>query len=222
MDCYKVLRPNLTDCYSGTKDFGGVGVTTTEATYDGRKECGRGLHACFKPHECNNYRNHIWPVRLFSATVPDEAHVAFNGKLKAGSMTLVEELPLPQLFEFNGEKLVAYLNRIMAIQWWKPQEQARARVTDLCVQHMQRVARFGLGDVCPVRIVTGSRVAAWASARASAWDSAREAEYLVVSDLVDWPSPWEPLVSILELGYEPMGVFGGEFWVWEPEVAAHA
>ena len=84
--------------------------------------------------------------------------------------------------------------------------------------------------------------AAWSAARDAAWSAARDAagsaarsaardaagdaarsaawaaEYRTVADLVDWPSPWEPLVDMWRLGCWPVGVVRGEFVVFVPPV----
>ena len=59
------------------------------------------------------------------------------------------------------------------------------------------------------------RDAAWDAV----WDAARDAEHTLVADLLDWPSPWEPLLEIWELGYWPVCLQkDGKFLVFKPKI----
>jgi hypothetical protein len=48
------------------------------------------------------------------------------------------------------------------------------------------------------------------------WLVITAASYRLVSDLVDWPSPWEPLLAVWRLGCLPCGVVDGKFSVVVP------
>ena len=151
-------------------------------------------------------------------------------------------------YGLNNAAVEAFLLGLNYLSWMHPTHQVtESELQPLVDAHLERLTRFDptVGPV-PVRIMTtltdarsttrdAAWNAAWAAAgnaaRAAAWDAAGnaawaaawaaafEARYLMVADLLDWPSPWEPLLDIWRLGCWPIGVVSGEFVVFVPDVA---
>jgi len=114
----------------------------------------------------------------------------------------------------RNEQVNAKLQQISNIKWFKPQQENRVKVAALVQEHLKRLHRFGSVDSAAV-VFTNDLDAARAAAR----DAARDAAYTSVADLLDWPSPWEPLLEIYELGYWPVCLQNnGKFLVYEPKI----
>ena len=230
---YKVVRSDMTSCHDPEFKYV-LGQPATDPNYDGKSSCGNGLHACYTPEATLQYRNGVWPVRLFEAIAGTDCVEVDADKCKSRELTLVEELPVGIAFGPAGARVAEKLDQISRIQWLKPKTENRAKVAALVQEHLKRLSKFGGPDSAAVvfaKDAAAARDAAWAAAWAAAWDAAWaaardaawaaawDAEYSLVSDLVDWPSPWEPLIEIYELGYWPVCLKkDGKFLVYEPEI----
>jgi hypothetical protein len=213
---FKITRMDGTDCYSGRLQYE-VGKPTTDPQYDGKPRIGNGIHACYKPEQCMEYRNGQWPVRLFEVGFDEHVEVQHD-KVKGRTVTPIRELKLAEVFGPNGEKVMAQIDRISKIRWLKPEKENRTKVAALIQEHCRHLKKFGCPQDVAVKF-TDDWDAAWAAARAAAWAAAWAAAHIIVEDKVDFGNPWAPLVEICELGYLPICMTkDGHFLAYEPKM----
>ena len=232
---FKLVRADGTDCRSGTVKYA-VGETTTLPDPDRRSSdpCGRGLHFCHRAEDTMQFRASQWPVRLLAVS-SDDVIARDETKVRCGSVHVEREEPLALCFGPQGGRVVELLNDLASIGWLRPPSTVTAeQLQPLVDEHLSRLTRFRASvRPLPVRVVTtwdaagdAARAAARDAARDAAWDAARaaawDATHRVVADLVDWPSPWEPLLGVWRLGCWPIGVVRGEFVVFVPGATTDA
>ena len=144
---YKATRPDGTDFYTGTVDYGAALASgdTIRLDSDETEFPGPGwLHLATVPTECDGM---TWPCRLFEVEPVGEFHRGEGHPYKIGcrEVRVLRELPAHEAFGPQGEQVAALIER--------------AR----CLTAAEIKRLHAAGD------------AAWDAARAAAWDAARAA-----------------------------------------------
>ena len=144
---FKATRPDRTDFYTGTVDYGAALASgdTIRLDSDETEFPGPGwLHLATVPTECDGM---TWPCRLFEVEPVGEFHRGEGHPYKIGcrEVRVLRELPAHEAFGPQGEQVAALIER--------------AR----CLTAAEIKRLHAAGD------------AAWDAARAAAWDAARAA-----------------------------------------------
>ena len=144
---YKATRPDGTDFYTGTVDYGAALASgdTIRLDSDETEFPGPGwLHLATVPTECDGM---TWPCRLFEVEPVGDVHHDEDHPHKIGcrEVRVLRELPAHEAFGPQGEQVAALIER--------------AR----CLTAAEIKRLHAAGD------------AAWDAARAAAWDAARAA-----------------------------------------------
>ena len=171
MTCYKATRPDGTDFWTGTIDYGAALVSGEiirhPAARKVRDEPSTYLSVSIAPADCTGFS---WPCRLFRVEPVGRVMGAGKMPLQASpnkracsALRVVEELPAWQALGPNGEAVAAFIERVRGAT---PDEIKRLVA-----------ARAAAWDA--------ARDAAWAAARDAAWDAARDAAWaILVRDLI--------------------------------------
>jgi hypothetical protein len=232
---FKITRMDGTDCYSGRLQYE-VGKPTTDPQYDGKPRIGNGIHACYKPEQCMEYRNGQWPVRLFEVGFDEHVEVQHD-KVKGRTVTPIRELKLAEVFGPNGEKVMAQIDRISKIRWLKPEKENRTKVAALIQEHCRHLKKFGCPQDVAVKFTddwdaardaaraaawaaawAAARDAAWAAARDAAWAAARDAAWAAARDAAwaaAWAAAWDAAWDAAHIIVEDKVDFGNP---WAPLV----
>jgi hypothetical protein len=165
---YKATRPDGTDFYTGTVDYGAALASgdTIRLDSDETEFPGPGwLHLATVPTECDGM---TWPCRLFEVEPVGEFHRGEGHPHKIGcrEVRVLRELPAHEAFGPQGEQVAALIERARCLTaaeikrlhaaWYAARAAARA------------AARYAAWD------------AARAAARYAAWDAAWDARRGVV------------------------------------------
>ena len=157
---YKATRPDGTDFYTGTVDYGAALASgdTIRLDSDETEFPGPGwLHLATVPTECDGM---TWPCRLFEVEPVGEFHRGEGHPHKIGcrEVRVLRELPAHEAFGPQGEQVAALIERARCLTaaeikrlhaaWYAARAAARA------------AARYAAWD------------AARAAARYTAWDAA--------------------------------------------------
>ena len=160
---YKATRPDGTDFYTGTVDYGAALASgdTIRLDSDETEFPGPGwLHLATVPTECDGM---TWPCRLFEVEPVGEFHRGEGHPHKIGcrEVRVLRELPAHEAFGPQGEQVAALIERARCLTaaeikrlhaaWYAARAAARA------------AARYAAWD------------AAWDAARDAAWDAAWDA-----------------------------------------------
>jgi len=170
---YKATRPDGTDYYTGTVDYGAALASgdTIRLDSDETEFPGPGwLHLATVPTECDGM---TWPCRLFEVEPVGDVHHDEDHPHKIGcrEVRVLRELPAHEAFGPQGEQVAALIERARCLTaaeikrlhaaWDAARGAARGAAWD--------AARGAAWD------------AAWAAAGDAAWEAARA---LVVADLI--------------------------------------
>ena len=156
---YKATRPDGTDFYTGTVDYGAALASgdTIRLDSDETEFPGPGwLHLATVPTECDGM---TWPCRLFEVEPVGDVHHDEDHPHKIGcrEVRVLRELPAHEAFGPQGEQVAALIER--------------AR----CLTAAEIKRLHAAGDAA----WDAARAAAWYAARAAAryaaWDAARAA-----------------------------------------------
>jgi hypothetical protein len=159
MRCYKAVRPDGTDFYSGTVHYV-VGETVTHPTSTEMvpNDASTYLSVSTEPADCTGFQ---WPCRLFAVEPVGDVLTGMEYPYKVACLSLrvIEELPAWQAFGPNGQAVAAHIDRVAHLTKDEVRRLAAARAA--------------------------ARAAALAAALAAARDAARNAARAVLSrDLI--------------------------------------
>ena len=166
---YKATRPDGTDFYTGTVDYGAALASgdTIRLDSDETEFPGPGwLHLATVPTECDGM---TWPCRLFEVEPVGEFHRGEGHPYKIGcrEVRVLRELPAHEAFGPQGEQVAALIERARCL--------TAAEIKRL---HAARDAAWYAARAA-------ARYAAWDAARAAAGYAAGDAAWsLVARDLI--------------------------------------
>lgn len=115
------------------------------------------------------------------------------------------------------EKLDEYIERIKAIQWFKPSKNLKKAE----VERVVAVALKGFGVTAEVEYRSLSTPSSWDAAWGAAWDAAWGACEIIVSDLDTYTGKYPNgsfvnLIPLWEAGLYPIGIVEGKFLIYVP------
>ena len=188
---YKATRPDGTDFYTGTVDYGAALASgdTIRLDSDETEFPGPGwLHLATVPTECDGM---TWPCRLFEVEPVGDVH---HGTYKIGcrEVRVLRELPAHEAFGPQGEQVAALIERARCLTaaeikrlhaaWYAARaaarDAARDAAWDAAWYAARNAARNAAGD------------AAWDATWDAAWYAARDAAGYAARDAA-WDAAWD-------------------------------
>ena len=199
---YKATRPDGTDFYTGTVDYGAALASgdTIRLDSDETEFPGPGwLHLATVPTECDGM---TWPCRLFEVEPVGEFHRGEGHPHKIGcrEVRVLRELPAHEAFGPQGEQVAALIERARCLTaaeikrlhaaWYAARAAARAAARYAAWDAARAAARYTAWD------------AAWDAAGYAAGDAAGYAAWsLVARDLISTDAydtltrPWGEVIG---------------------------
>ncbi len=199
---YKATRPDGTDFYTGTVDYGAALASgdTIRLDSDETEFPGPGwLHLATVPTECDGM---TWPCRLFEVEPVGDVHHDEDHPHKIGcrEVRVLRELPAHEAFGPQGEQVAALIERARCLTaaeikrlhaaWYAARAAARA------------AARYAAWDAARAAARYTARNAAWDAAGYAAGDAAGYAAWsLVARDLISTDAydtltrPWGEVIG---------------------------
>ena len=215
---YKATRPDGTDFYTGTIDYGAALASgdTIRLDSDETEFPGPGwLHLATVPTECDGM---TWPCRLFEVEPVGEFHRGEGHPYKIGcrEVRVLRELPAHEAFGPQGEQVAALIERARCLTaaeikrlhaaWYAARDAAgyaawypaRDAAWDAAWNAARNAARDAARDAAGYAARNAARNAAWDAA----WDAARNAAgSLVARDLISTDAydtltrPWGEVIG---------------------------
>ncbi len=186
---FKATRPDGTDFYTGTVDYGAALASgdTIRLDSDETEFPGPGwLHLATVPTECDGM---TWPCRLFEVEPVGEFHRGEGHPYKIGcrEVRVLRELPAHEAFGPQGEQVAALIERARCLTaaeikrlhaaWYAARAAARYAAWDAAWY----AAGYAAGYAARGAAWGAARDAARGAARDAAWDAAWS---LVARDLI--------------------------------------
>jgi hypothetical protein len=188
---YKATRPDGTDFYTGTVDYGAALASgdTIRLDSDETEFPGPGwLHLATVPTECVGM---TWPCRLFEVEPVGEFHRGeghFPHKIGCREVRVLRELPAHEAFGPQGEQVAALIERARCLTaaeikrlhaaWYAARAAARAAARYAAWDAARAAARYTAWDAA----WDAAWYAARAAARAAAGDAAGDAAWYAAGD----------------------------------------
>ena len=175
---FKATRPDGTDFYTGTVDYGAALASgdTIRLDSDETEFPGPGwLHLATVPTECDGM---TWPCRLFEVEPVGEFHHDEDHPHKVGcrEVRVLRELPAHEAFGPQGEQVAALIERARCLT---AAEIKRLHAARNAAWYPARNAAWDAAR-------NAARAAARAAARYTAWDAARAAARYTA-----WDAAWD-------------------------------
>ena len=207
---YKATRPDGTDFYTGTVDYGAALASgdTIRLDSDETEFPGPGwLHLATVPTECDGM---TWPCRLFEVEPVGEFHRGEGHPYKIGcrEVRVLRELPAHEAFGPQGEQVAALIERARCLTaaeikrlhaaWDAARAAARAAARYAAWDAAWYAAGYAAGYAARGAAWGAARDAARGAARDAAWDAAWSlvARDLISTDAYDTLTrPWGEVIS---------------------------
>ena len=198
---YKATRPDGTDFYTGTIDYGAALASgdTIRLDSDETEFPGPGwLHLATVPTACDGM---TWPCRLFEVEPVGDVHHDEDHPHKIGcrEVRVLRELPAHEAFGPQGEQVAALIERARCLTaaeikrlhaaWYAARDAARNAARDAAWYAARDAARnaagYAAGAAARDAARAAARDAARDAARAAAWDAAGDA-----AGYAAWDAAW--------------------------------
>ena len=190
MTCFKAVRPDGTDFYTGTVrwapesgDIPAEGLVVTHPTSTTWKR-DHATHLCASttPTDCTGFK---WPCRLLEVEPVTEVHEHEGCKVSALSWRVLRELPATQALGPQGASVAALIDGMGRLD-----VESLTRLADAAQIAAQIAARYSAWDAAQIAARDAARdaaqIAARHPARYSAWDAAWDAAWDTTVALVAW------------------------------------
>ena len=211
---YKATRPDGTDFYTGTIDYGAALASgdTIRLDSDETEFPGPGwLHLATVPTACVGMS---WPCRLFEVEPVGDVHHDEDHPHKIGcrEVRVLRELPAHEAFGPQGEQVAALIERARCLTaaeikrlhaaWYAARAAARAAARDAAWDAAWYAARNAARNAAGYAARDAAGYAARNAARNAAWDAAWDAAWsLVARDLISTDAydtltrPWGEVIG---------------------------
>jgi hypothetical protein len=174
--CYKAVRPNGTDFYSGTIDYAAALATGEPIQHPnpspGARHAAYYFSVATTPTDCTGVG---WPCRLFVVEPVGETWApspSLPCKVACTSLRVVEEVSATLTLGPQADEIVALIERCTQITWDDARKlAAETAAEDTDEDADEDAARTAAWDTAWV----AARDATWSAARTAAWVAAKNA-----------------------------------------------